>query len=486
MKNQAIIIPFLLSSLVVVSCSNKRKEVAKESKRPNIIYILADDLGYGDLSCNGQKKFATPNIDNLAEQGMKFTQHYSGSTVSAPSRCSLLTGLHTGHTLVRGNKEIMPEGQWPMPANTFTLSKMLKEAGYVTGAFGKWGLGYPGSEGDPNNQGFDEFYGYNCQRLAHNYYLFYLWHNQEKVMLPGNEGKGRGTYAPKAIHEQALKFLEANKDNEFFMYYATSIPHAELFAPENVIDKYRGKFLPEKEYHGVDDGDQLKLGSYGSQIEGHAAFAAMINYLDDQVGELVAKIQELGLDKNTIIIFSSDNGPHLEAGADPDYFDSNGIFRGYKRDLYEGGIRLPMIVRWPEKVTPGTQTDHVSAFWDVMPTLADIIGIEKPKDIDGISFLPTLIGGQQVQHDYLYWEFHEGGGRQALRKGDWKLVKYNVNAEPKLPFELYNLKDDPGEKNDLAQVHPEIVEELKTIMQNARTESDVFKFSSVAYDGNKK
>ncbi len=480
MKNYLIIIALILSA-TGMSCSGKKSENSKEPTRPNIIYILADDLSYGDLSSYGQQKFTTPNIDKLAEEGIKFTQHYSGSTVCAPSRSALMTGMHTGHTPVRGNKEIMPEGQWPMPADAYTMAEMLKEAGYVTGAFGKWGLGFPGSEGDPNNQGFDEFYGYNCQRMAHHYYPFYLWHNQEKVMMEGNEGKGRGTYAPEPIHEQALKFFEDNKDKEFFMFYPSPIPHAELFAPESYMEKYRERYMPEKSYEGVDDGEQLKIGPYGSQPEGHASFAAMINYLDDQVGEIVAKVQELGLEKNTIIIFTSDNGPTLEGGADPDYFDSNGILKGYKRDLYEGGIRVPMIVRWPEKIDAGTQADHISAFWDVMPTIADIIGIDKPAEIDGVSFLPALLGKEQEQHDYLYWEFHEHGGRQALRQGDWKLVKYNVNAEPVLPLELYNLKDDPGEEVDIAQAHPERLKELKNLMENARSESRVFQFGSRDY-----
>jgi arylsulfatase A-like enzyme len=466
----------VLSFGMFFGCSEKKKDEPSQPQKPNIIYILADDLGYGDLSCYGQTKFATPNIDKLASEGIRFTQHYSGSTVCAPSRSSLMTGLHTGHTPIRGNKEWNPEGQWPMPASTLTLAEMLKEAGYVTGAFGKWGLGYPGSEGDPNNQGFDEFYGYNCQRIAHNYYPYHMWHNQEKVMLEGNEGAARGDYGPESIHDEALRFIEENKEKPFFLYYPSVIPHAELFAPEEYIERYRGKFLPEKQFEGVDEGERFKAGDYGSQPEAHAAFAAMINYLDDQVGELVAKLKELGIEDNTIIMFSSDNGPHLEGGADPDYFDSNGILKGHKRDLYEGGTRAPMIVRWPDKIDAGSHSDHISAFWDVMPTLADITGAEMPNGLDGISFLPTLENKDQPQHDFLYWEFHELGGRQALRKGDWKLVRYHVNDEPDRPMELYNLADDPGEENDLAGEHPEIVTELRELMQNARTESDVFQF----------
>jgi arylsulfatase A len=462
--------------LFVEGCSEKKQTETEVARRPNIIYILADDLGYGDLSSYGQTNFATPNIDKLAEEGIKFTQHYSGSTVCAPSRSSLMTGLHTGHTPIRGNKEWKPEGQWPLSAETYTLAEMMKDAGYATGAFGKWGLGYPGSEGDPNNQGFDEFYGYNCQRIAHNYYPFHVWDNQEKIMLEENEGTARGIYAPKIIHQQALSFIENNKDNEFFLFYPSVIPHAELFAPEKYIEKYRGKFLPEKQYEGVDDGERLKLGPYGSQPESHAAFAAMINYLDDQVGEIISKLEELGIEKNTIIMFSSDNGPHLEGGADPDYFDSNGIYKGYKRDLYEGGIRVPMIVRWPGKVKAGSQSDHISAFWDVMPTIAEIIDVKPPNEMDGISFLPTLQSDEQEKHDHLYWEFHERGGRQALRKGDWKLVIYDVFKDGEIKPELYNIKNDPGEENNLASEYPERVEELMGILKTSRVKSEDFPF----------
>jgi arylsulfatase A-like enzyme len=471
----------LTSLLLLTACQNQPNQKA-ESQKPNIVYILADDLGYGDLSSYGQIFFSTPNIDKLAESGLKFTRHYSGSTVCAPSRSSLLTGQHTGHTFIRGNREVQPEGQHPMEAEAYTLAEALQDAGYVTGAFGKWGLGYPGSVGDPNNQGFDEFFGYNCQRLAHHYYPYHLWHNQEKIMLEGNEGFKTEQYGPDVIHEQALKFLENNKDKPFFMFYPSLIPHAEMFAPEEYMEKYRGKFEPENSYQGVDSGENYRLGPYGSQPESRAATAAMINVLDDQVGEIVAKLNELGIYENTIIMFTSDNGPHKEGGANPDYFNSSGPLKGYKRDLYEGGIRVPMIAVWKGKIQAGTETGHPSAFWDVFPTVAEITGAQTPENMDGISFLPTLLGkDNQQQHDYLYWEFHELGGRQALQKGDWKLVKYNVLDPEKTTTELYNLSNDLGEESNVAEQHPEIVEELSEIMKNARTESEVFTFDATGY-----
>ena len=486
MKSKAIFLSLFALAVFIAGCSSAKtdKKEASSDQKPNIIYILADDLGYGDLSCYGQKNFQTPNLDRLAQEGMMFTQHYSGSTVCAPSRSSLMTGLTTGHTFIRGNKEWKPEGQYPLSAESYTIAEMLKEAGYVTGAFGKWGLGYPGSEGDPNMQGFDVFYGYNCQRIGHNYYPYHMWSNQEKVILEGNAGRKTETYGPDDIHVQAMNFMETNKDKPFFMYYPSIIPHAELFAPEEYMEKYRGKFEPEKSYKGIDDGPNYKVGGYGSQPESHAAFAAMINYLDDEVGIILAKLKELNIADHTLIIFTSDNGPHMEGGADPEYFDSNGALRGFKRDLYEGGIRVPMIAWWPGKIKAGTTSNHISAFWDVMPTLAEIIGVSAPENIDGISFLPTLLGqeGQQKQHDYLYWEFHERKGRQAVRKGDWKAVRYNAKIGDR-PTELYNLAEDIGEENNLAGQHPELVKEMEEIMKNARTESEIFKFPVVAYPG---
>lgn len=454
------------------------------AETPNIVYILADDLGYGDLSCFGQDKFKTPHIDQLAQNGMVFTQHYSGNTVCAPSRSCLMTGQHTGHTPVRGNYEIYPEGQYPFPKEVPTLPKLLRKAGYVTGAFGKWGLGYPGSEGDPMNH-FDVFYGYNCQRLGHHYYPHHLWDNDKKVILEGNAGTRKNQYAPDLIHERVLDFIEDNKENPFFCYVPSIIPHAELIAPAAYMDVFRGKLDPETPYQGLDGGPEYRLGTYESQKEPHAAFAAMVALLDDQVGEIVAKLEELGLSDRTLVIFTSDNGPHQEGGADPDFFNSNGPLRGYKRDLYEGGIRVPMIASWKSGIEPGTRTDHISAFWDVMPTVFELAGIPNPHGIDGISFLPTLVGGKQSQkqHDYLYWEFHEKGGRVAIRKGNWKAVRYGLLTDGNAPIQLYDLSSDPGEQNDISKYYPEVVEEMEKRFQEARTESKVFNFSHKKFEG---
>ena len=466
---------YSLSLAVLLSCFSCSTDEGRDNQKPpNIIYIIADDLGYGDLSCYGQQRFQTPNLDRLAESGMRFTQHYAGTTVCAPSRSVLMTGLHTGHTPIRGNKEWQPEGQWPLPDSAYTLAEMLKEAGYVTGAFGKWGLGFVDTEGAPHRQGFDRFYGYNCQRLAHNYYPAHLWNNEEKIILEANSGLAKETYAPELIHREALEFLNANRDTTFFLFYPMILPHAELVAPEAYMARFRGKFLPEKTFEGVDDGERFRQGPYGSQHESHAAFAAMVTMIDDMVGELLQRVNELGLDENTLIIFTSDNGPHLEGGGDPDYFDSNGPLRGYKRDLYEGGIRVPMIARWTGRIKAGTVSNHVSAFWDVMSTIAELLNAFVATD--GVSFLPELLGdtARQQQHQSLYWEFHEQGGRRALRVGDWKLVQYNAWSEPRGAFELYNLSEDIGETRDVAQEFPTETERLVRMMARQRTPSPVF------------
>jgi arylsulfatase A len=452
--------------------------LAVSARNPNIIYILADDLGYGDLSCLGQQKFKTPHIDSLAKEGMIFTQHYSGSTVCAPSRCSLLTGLHTGHCFVRGNAEVMPEGQASMPASTRTVAHLLQEAGYATGIFGKWGLGSPGSDSEPLKMGFERFYGYNCQRMAHHYYPYFLWSDNQREMLWNNFGLETGDYAPDLIQTQVLKFIEENRERPFFCYYALIQPHAEMFAPEEYMRKYRGKFLPETEYKGTDGGPSFRKGPYGSQAESHAAFAAMVGVMDDDIGELKAKLRQLGIDKETLIIFTSDNGTHVEGGHNPAYFNSSGSRRGTKRDLYEGGIHVPMIACWPGKIRAGATTAHLSAFWDILPTFAEIAGAETPKGLDGISFLPTLLNYPgQKQHDYLYWEFHEQRGRVAIRQGQWKGVRYNVAVNPDSPLELYDLSNDPGEEHNVAAQNPEVVRNLDRLLKQARIASHTPKFN---------
>jgi arylsulfatase A-like enzyme len=393
-----------------------------------------------------------------------------------------MTGLHTGHTPIRGNIGWEPEGNWPLKAESVTIPELLKTKGYVTGAFGKWGLGYIGTEGDPNLQGFDEFYGYNCQSLAHNYYPDHLWHNSEKVLLHENDKGKTGSYSADLIHKAAVEFMKSNRNNTFFLFYPTTIPHAELSAKEEYMNKFRGKFLPEKSFEGVDSGSTFRLGPYGSQPESHAAFAAMVNQLDDYVGDLLANLKDLGIEKNTIVIFASDNGPHLEGGADPDYFDSNGPLKGYKRDLYEGGIRTPLLVRWPGKVKPGSESDHISAFWDFLPTFSEIAGIDSLPSTDGISFLPELLGRQQAEHKFLYWEFHEQGGKAAVRMANWKAVKRDIEKIPHGHTELYDLQTDIGEKNDISAQRKDVVHILDSLIELSHVKSADFPFACEAAD----
>ena len=474
MPLRSFILLFLFGSFSCQKVAEKKSETP-----PNVIFILADDLGYGDLGFLGQQYTETPNIDRLAAEGLFFSHHYAGSTVCAPSRSALLTGLHTGHTPIRGNSEVQPEGQYPMADTLMTISKIFQEAGYATGAFGKWGLGMNETSGDPQNQGFGQFFGYLCQRYAHRYYPAYLWENGQKVNLPGNDWTNKVTYAPDVIQEKTLEFIDQNQSKPFFLFMPIVMPHAELAAPDDAIfQKYRQKFgdeIPHVGPKGGDYGPELIVPAYQSQPFPHATHSAMVERIDRIVGEVVAKLDELGLSENTIIVFSSDNGPHREGGADPDFFDSNGIFKGYKRDLYEGGIRVPTIVKWPGKVKAGSTSTHSSAFWDWLPTFAELISKEAPSEIDGISMLPTILGdGEQKIHDHLYWEFHELGGRQAVLKGDWKLVKYQVKDGEKTTIELFNLKNDPSETEDLALVNPEKVAELEGLIKNAHRPNPVF------------
>jgi len=348
---------------------------------------------------------------------------------------------------------------------------MLKEQGYITGAFGKWGLGFPNSGGDPNAMGFDMFYGYNCQRLAHKYYPPYLNRNNERILLPENENGARKTYAPDLIQKETLKFISDNADRPFFVFMAVTLPHAELATPDDSIaQKYRQLIKEAKPFAGIQ-------GSYGPTETPRADYAAMVTRLDTYVGEVVKALREKGIEKNTIIIFTSDNGPHAEGGNDPIFFDSNGPFRGLKRDLYEGGIRVPMIVYWPEKIPAGKVTDHISAQWDVMPTLKELTGSKANFKTDGVSFAKTILRKKgQKQHKFLYWEFHELGGRLAVRAGDWKAVMYNYGKNPNATPELYNLKTDPSETQNVAAQNPRILKRMLKILHNSRTESFDFNF----------
>lgn len=459
---------FLLSGAVMaLPLVSANKSVAAEKQtKPNVIFILADDLGIGDLGCYGQDRIKTPAIDNLAKTGMKFTQHYSGSTVSAPSRCVLLTGKHTGHSYIRGNKGYVADDGRHYDLNLknseVTLGEIFKTKDYVTACVGKWGLGGPSGEGHPNNQGFDYFFGYLGQGNAHNYYPKQLFENNEPVMLNGK------VYTHDLIMEKAMDFIKENSGKPFFMYLTPTIPHADLVVPNNELFDYDGKFQ-EVPYLGK---------GYRPQPKPRATFAAMVTRLDRDVQRIVDLLKEKGIVDNTIIVFTSDNGTHKEGGHDPRYFDSNGPFRGTKRDLYEGGIRTPYIVNWPAVIKPGSVSYHVSAFWDFMPTMCELIGADKPEGIDGVSFLPTLTGKrEQKQHDYLYFEFHEQGGKQAVIKDRWKLIHLQVNNPKKEKYELYNLDSDPSEVANVVNLYPNKVKELKNIMMNARIENENWKFS---------
>jgi arylsulfatase A-like enzyme len=442
--------------------------VATAQVRPNIVFILADDLGYGDVGVYGQRLIRTPHLDTLAREGMVFTQMYAGTSVCAPSRCSLMTGLHTGHTYIRGNKEVQPEGQAPIPDSIVTLAEVLRASGYATGAFGKWGLGPVGSSGDPLRQGFDTFYGYNSQLESHRYYPTHLWDGDRRVDL-------KDVYAPDLIQQQLLSFIgDRARGQGFFIYAAYTLPHAELLAPDDsIFESYKGRF-PEKPYQGSNAGP----GSYSSQAYPHATYAAMVTRLDRYVGEIMDKLRALGLDKNTLIIFTSDNGPHTEGGNDPAFFNSAGGLRGVKRDLYEGGIREPFIARWPGVIRAGSRSEMIGAFWDILPTCAALAHVPGPPRVDGVSLVPTLLGrGRQVIHPWLYWEFHEDGGRQAVRQGRWKAVRQHVDQAPDGPLELYDLDADPAERHDVAAQHPDLVRSLSTIMRGAHTPSKLFPFA---------
>ena len=507
-----IAVIFLLLA-TLASCITEEKKELKEQKKPNIIFILADDLGYGELGCYGQEKIETPNIDKLAEGGIQFTQHYSGAPVCAPARCGLLTGQNSGSAYIRGNDEwgsrgntnnyramiadSTLEGQRPMPANTVTIAKLLKNAGYKTGMTGKWGLGAPNTESIPTTQGFDFFCGYNCQRQAHTYYPVHLYKNENRLHLNNDTvaphtklGKDEdpnniesyakynlNEYAPDVMFDEMISFIEENKDNPFFVYWASPIPHVALQAPQKWVDYYAEKFGEEEPYMG-------NIG-YFPHPKPRAGYAAMISYLDENVGLLIKKLKEEGIYDNTLIVFTSDNGPTYAGGVDAEWFNSAGIFnnsRGWTKGyVHEGGIRVPMIASWPDRIEPGQKSDHISAFCDVLPTLCEIAGEDIPENIDGISYLPTLLNdNSQKKHEYLYWEFPQYNGQQAVRMGDWKAIRKNIQ-KGNLEIELYNLKNDIKEENNVAAEHPEIVKKIEQIMVSEHTvpELDAFKMSAL-------
>lgn len=456
-------------SILVVSPSGQPASV------PNIIYILADDLGIADVGCYGGEIIDTPNIDRLAELGMKFTSHYSGSTVCAPTRCVLMTGMHTGHARIRGN------GGPDLADEDITIAEVLKSAGYSTGIIGKWGLGEAGSAGIPNRQGFDHWFGYLNQRNAHHYYPPFLWRNQEKVEYPDNPTK-RTHYSHDLFTAEGLEFIEKNKANKFFLYMAYTIPHVDLDVPDDSMEPYVNR-IEEAGAYGTPGGQH-----YRHAEKPRATFAGMVSRLDRDIGKIISKLDELGLSSDTLVIFSSDNGPTPAGGADPDFFNGNGIYRGIKRDLYEGGIRMPMIARWPGVIKAGTVSDHISAHWDIFPTLAELAGANKSQysHVDGISFVPTLLGhpGNQSQHEYLYWEFFEQGGKQALRWGRWKGVRTGLNKNINAPLELYDLDKDPSESRNLAGEYPRIQKHLTSLLSTARTESPFYQWKSQSRGGN--
>lgn len=448
------------------------QQAPKQQQRPNIIYIMADDMGYADLGCYGSKRIKTPHIDRLASEGIRFTNHYAGTAVSAPSRCSLMTGLTTGHCPIRGNQQWEPYGQMPLAEGTVTVASKLKEAGYRTALIGKWGLGVEGTTGDPRKHGFDYSFGYLCQVLAHNHSPEYLMENGQKVMLENKVvymdstdwTKGLGSYpvevkqySQELFTEKALEFIDANQSNPFFLYLPVVIPHRNDEAPEG------------KKYSDIPSFTPYENESW---TESEKGYAAMITYLDHEVGKILDKLKALGLDENTLIIFTSDNG-----GDSPDgfYQESNLPFRGHKRDLFEGGIRVPLIVRWSGKITPGRESRHVSAFWDFMPTACELAGVSQPENTDGISYVPDLLGQPQKKHESLYFEFHEQGGKQAIIKDGWKCIRLQVKNPQKTTVELYNLKEDIQEKNNLASQFPEKANELVMLMQHSRTENESFK-----------
>ncbi len=444
--------------------------------KPNIVFILADDLGYGDLGCYGQTKIRTPNLDRLAAEGMRFTNFYAGCSVCAPSRCTLLTGKHLGHATVRDNMQRGPglEGQHPMEPGTVTVAQLLKKAGYATAIVGKWGLGMPEDQSSPLDFGFDHHYGYLCQGMAHTHYPPYLWRDNQQEPLAGNPpyfyGKP-GTiaalgniFAHDLLTEDALRWVRAHRDGPFFLYLAFTIPHLSLQVPDDSLAAYRGRW-PET--------PMTTSKHYANHDTPRAAYAAMITRMDRDIGRLMALLKELGLDDDTLVCFASDNGAVFAlAGTDPEFFRSNGELRGYKQDLYEGGIRTPLVARWPGKIPAGVTSPFVGAFYDLMPTFCELAGTRAPHDTDGLSIVPTLLDRPgQKPHEFLYWEYHSGGGAQAVRFGNWKAIRNNVTRSPDTTPELYDLAADPGEKTNIAGRQPELAAKAAAYMKAAHSPS---------------
>jgi len=510
MKRLLLFFYLIVSSVLFYSCEQKTAKKNTTDQKPNIIYILADDLGYGELGAYGQEKIETPNIDALAKEGMMFTQHYTSAPVCAPARYMLLTGKHAGHSYIRGNdewsergevwnyraviKDSTLEGQRPIPSSTVLFPKLLKEKGYTTGMVGKWGLGAPHTEAIPTNMGFDYFYGYNCQRQAHTYYPVHLYENEKRVYLnndtikPGKklaEGVDINNpsnytdytldyYTPELMFKKMMGFISKNKQNPFFFYWATPIPHNPIQAPQKWIDHYKTKFGEEEPY-------LAKRGYYPHQNP-RAGYAAMISYLDENVGKLINYLKEEGLYENTLIIFTSDNGVTYSGGTDGEFFNSSGpfgeAFGKAKGFVYEGGIRVPMIATWPGRIKSGTKTDHISAQYDVMETLSELTEFKMNEKSDGISFLPTLLSKpNQKEHAFLFWEYPEYGGQVAIRMGDWKVVRQNLKSKKKQPtLELYNRKEDPQELKNVAEEHPEILAKAADIFKREHTNAATERF----------
>jgi arylsulfatase A len=430
---------------------------------PNILLIHADDLGYGDLSAYGQAQFKTPSLDRLAREGTRFTQYYSGSTVCAPSRAALMTGLHTGHAWVRGNGDI------PLRPEDVTVAEVLKDAGYRTAVIGKWGLGTPGTTGQPDRQGFDYSFGFLDHRHAHRQFTDHLYRNAERVAVDLERD-----YVNDLFTKETEAFISRSDARPFFVYLSYTVPHAELRAPDDSMAAYRGRFPEEPFTNAKADAQQsgarpdgASLG-YRSQPTPRTAFAAMITRMDRDIGRLLDLLRERDLDRRTLVLFTSDNGPHREGGADPVFFKSSGGLRGIKRDMYEGGIRVPMIARWTGMVPAGRVSDHVWAHWDMLPTFADVAGAKPPSGLDGMSMARALRGEVQESQQVLYWEFHERGFQQAVRMGRWKAVRLKNGA----PLELYDLQTDRNEEREVAAANPDIVAKIEAYLKTARTESE--------------